>query len=201
MLRRTLLSLALVIAIPGVAAAQDEAPALPRVVLETTLGPVVIEVETVGAPVTAANFLRYVEEGRFDGTSFYRAMTVDATHGIVQGGTNNDPARVLPPIAHEPTTETGLSHLDGVVSMARHAPGTATGDLFIMVGDLPAYDAGRSYSVDPEGYAAFGRVIEGMEVVRRILAAPTSPTLGEGFMRGQMLDPVVVIVGAKRLAD
>ena len=183
--------------------AQDgSAPAplpLPRVALETSAGPIVIEVEARRAPITAANFLKYVDEGRLDGTTFYRAMNTGPGRGIVQGGVNYDPERLLPPIAHEPTTQTGLSHVDGAVSMARHAPGTATGDFFIAVGPLQSYDAGRASSVDADGFAVFGKVVEGMETVRAILGSPTSPTEGEGFMRGQMLDPRITIVSARRL--
>ncbi|MES2861903.1 MAG: peptidylprolyl isomerase [Pseudomonadota bacterium] len=178
--------------------AQDPVPALPRVQMETSAGRIVIEVEVVKAPITAANFLRYVDEHRLDGTTFYRAMKSSPTTGLVQGGVNNDPERILPPIAHEPTTVTGLSHVDGAVSMARYAPGTATGDFFVSVGPTPSYDAGRPFSVDADGFAVFGRVIQGMEIVRTILAAPTSPTEGEGFMRGQMLDPKIVITQAWR---
>ena len=186
---------------PAIAVAQDApAPALPRVQMETSAGRIIIEVETTKAPITAANFLKYVDEHRFDGTSFYRAMQAapGAPTGLVQGGTNNDPERTLPPIAHEPTTQTGLSHIDGAVSMARYAPGTATGDFFVSVGPTLSYDAGRSFSIDPDGFAVFGRVVEGMDVIRTVLAAPTSPTEGEGFMRGQMLEPRIIILQAWR---
>lgn len=196
MLRRALLVAALLLW-PAFAMAQDAAP-LPRVVMETSAGRVVIEVNDRKAPITGANFLRYVDERRLDGATFYRAMQSSPTTGLVQGGVNNDPARVLPPIAHEPTTTTGLSHIDGAVSMARYAPGTATGDFFVSVGPTPSYDAGRPFSVDADGFAVFGKVVEGMDVVRGVLTAPTSPTEGEGFMRGQMLDPRIVIVSARR---
>ncbi len=200
MIRRTLLALVACFVMVGPAMAQDAAvPTLPRVLLETSAGPIVVEVETIKAPVTAANFLRYVDEKRLDGTTFYRAMTSQPGMGLVQGGTNNDPARTLPPIAHEPTTQTGLAHIDGAVSMARYDPGTATGDFFISVGATPSYDAGRPFSIDAHGFAVFGRVVEGMQVVRTILAAPTSPTEGEGFMRGQMLEPKIEIRTARRL--
>ncbi|WP_298162800.1 peptidylprolyl isomerase [Brevundimonas sp.] len=201
MLRRALLLSALAASLATPTLAQDAAapaPALPRVQMETSAGRIVIEVETAKAPITAANFLKYVDERRFDGATFYRAMQSGPGTGLVQGGVNNDPERVLPPIAHEPTTQTGLSHLDGAVSMARYAPGTATGDFFVSVGPTLSYDAGRSFSVDPDGFAVFGRVVQGMEVVRAILAAPTSPTEGEGFMRGQMLEPRIVILQAWR---
>jgi len=201
MLRRTLLGLSVVLLWPALAVAQDVEPpvtALPRVTLETSAGRIVIEVDDRAAPITGANFLKYVDEHRFDGTTFYRAMRSAPGMGLVQGGTNNDPARILPPIAHEPTTQTGLSHVDGAVSMARYAPGSATGDFFVSVGATPSYDAGRPFSIDADGFAVFGRVVEGMDVVRGILTAPTSPTEGEGVMQGQMLDPRIAIVSARR---
>ena len=199
MIRRTFAALAALLLWPALVLAQEPTtPAPTRVQMETSAGRIVIEVETAKAPITAANFLRYVEERRFDGATFYRAMQSGPGTGLVQGGVNNDPERVLPPIAHEPTTQTGLSHIDGAVSMARYAPGTATGDFFVSVGPTLSYDAGRSFSVDPDGFAVFGRVVQGMEVIRAILASPTSPTEGEGFMRGQMLAPKIVILQAWR---
>ncbi|CAL1691665.1 Peptidyl-prolyl cis-trans isomerase A [Brevundimonas subvibrioides] len=199
MIRRAILGLAVALVWPALAMAQDAAVApLPRVALETSAGRIVIEVETLKAPITAANFLRYVDEHRLDGTTFYRAMQAGPGAGLVQGGVNNNPDRVLPPIAHEPTTQTGLSHIDGAVAMARYAPGTATGDFFVSVGPTPSYDAGWPFSVDADGFAVFGRVVEGMDIVRAILSAPTSPTEGEGFMRGQMLEPKIVITRASR---
>lgn len=202
MIRRTLAALALLLLWPTLALAQElpatAPPPLPRVVMETSAGRIVIEVNDRQAPITGGNFLRYVDEHRFDGTSFYRAVRAAPDLGLVQGGTNNDPAKVLPPIVHEPTTVTGLSHVDGAVSMARYDPGTATGDFFVSVGPSPSYDAGRPFSIDDYGFAVFGRVVEGMDVVRGILVAPTSPTEGEGFMRGQMLAPRITIVTARR---
>jgi peptidyl-prolyl cis-trans isomerase A (cyclophilin A) len=204
MIRRSLLSLVLCLAFtaPGLAAAQEAAPspAAPspvRVAIETTAGTLIVETDP-RAPITSANFLRYVDEHRFDGTSFYRGMEVAPGVGLIQGGTQNAPDRVLPPIAHESTRQTGLHHVDGALSMARFDPGSATGDFFIIVGDLTSLDAGRSAPDDP-GFAVFGHVVEGMEVVRRILAAPKSPTEGEGFMRGQMLEPRVTILSVRRV--
>ncbi|HWQ86556.1 peptidylprolyl isomerase [Brevundimonas sp.] len=178
---------------------QAAAPALAvRVILETTAGAILVETDP-RAPITSANFLRYVDEGRFDGTTFYRGMVLSPAAGLIQGGPSGASDRVLPPIAHEPTSETGLGHVDGALSMARFDPGTATGDFFIIVGDLSSLDAGKGAPGDP-GFAVFGRVIEGMNVVRQILAAPKSSTEGEGFMRGQMLDPRIGIVSARRVS-
>ena len=202
--RRSLIALAfcLAAALSTPAAAQQPAqPSIPavagiRVLLETTAGSIFVETDP-RAPITAANFLRYVDEGRFNGTDFYRGMELGAGTGVVQGGTANAPDRILPPIAHEPTSQTGLRHINGALSMARFDPGTADGDFFIIVGNLPGFDAGRAAPGDP-GFAVFGRVIEGMDVVRAILTAPKSPTEGEGFMRGQMLDPRIRILSARR---
>ena len=199
MIRRSLLALCLAAALSAPAAARDAPPApavAVRVILETSAGSILVETDP-RAPITAANFLRYVDEGRFNGTDFYRGMELGAGTGVVQGGTANAPDRILPPIAHEPTSQTGLRHVDGALSMARFDPGTADGDFFIIVGNLPGFDAGRAAPGDP-GFAVFGRVIEGLDVVRAILTAPKSPTEGEGFMRGQMLDPRIRIVSARR---
>lgn len=173
-------------------------PAPVRVALETSAGNIVIEVDPARAPVTAGNFLRYVDANRFDGIEIYRAMRTGPSGGLIQGGLR-DPARLFPPIVHEPTSQTGLSHVDGAVSMARLAPGTAAADFTIMVGPQLYLDAGPASGGDGLGYAVFGRVVDGMDVVRNILAAPTSPTEGEGVMRGQMLSPRIRIRSARRM--
>lgn len=169
------------------------------VILETTMGDITIALETERAPITAANFLRYADEDRFDGIVFYRAMPIewgDQPNGLIQGGTQWDPDRILPGIAHEPTTQTGLSHTRGAISMAMGEPGTANGDFSIMLGDQTGLDA-KPQSDNPvwrHGYAAFGYVTDGMEVVEAIHAAPIDPDKGEGWMKGQMLaDPVVIL--------
>lgn len=169
-----------------------------RVTMTTALGPIILELESERAPLTTANFLRYIDQRRLDGTTFYRAMDLGRGYGLVQGGTKNDPRRILRPVAHEPTTLTGLSHTDGTISLARAAPGTANADFFIVVGDLVSLDAQTNSSGDPDGFAAFGRVVEGMNVVRLLLAAPTSPTEGEGVMRGQMIAAPVPIESVRR---
>lgn len=173
------------------------------VVLQTALGPITIAVETQRAPVTAANFLRYVDEKRFDGTTFYRAMTIEGERqpaGLVQAGTRGDPKRVRPHIAHEPTTVTGLTHSHGALSMAMNVPGEADGDFFIVVEDQKGLDADPAAS-DPAwaaGYAVFGYVTEGMDVVAAILAAPRDPAAGDGYMKGQMLAPQIKVISARR---
>ena len=204
MYRRLFLALltTLLISAP-VARAQDTQPAepLPRVALLTSMGTIVVEVDIVRAPISAANFLAYVDQGRYDGVTFYRAMPGHNGSGLIQGGTSPFPDRALPPIAHEPTTQTGLSHVDGALSLPRFEPGTAGGDFTIMVGNMTYLDARPAADGDNLGYAVFGRVVQGMEVVRAILVAPVSATEGEGFLRGQMLEPRVTIERAWRVED
>jgi peptidyl-prolyl cis-trans isomerase A (cyclophilin A) len=189
--------IALVLVCLGAPAAAQP-PATVRVILQTSAGNITLELETARAPVTAGNFLRYVDARRLDGTSFYRAMKLRPDWGIVQAGVR-DPRLLYPAIAHEPTTQTGLSHVEGAVSMARYAPGSARADFFITVGAHPGYDANPAAAGDNLGFAVFGRVVEGMDVIRRIMESPTSPTLGEGVMRGQMLEPQVRIITARRV--
>ncbi|MEL7219265.1 MAG: peptidylprolyl isomerase, partial [Pseudomonadota bacterium] len=174
------------------------------IVLVTTLGDITVRLETERAPISAANFLRYVDEDRFDGTVFYRAMRTEwdpQPNGLIQGGTQWDPKRVLPGIVHEPTNETGLSHTRGALSMAMGEPGTANGDFSIMLQDQTGLDA-KPESDDPvwkHGYAVFGYVIEGMAVVESIHAQQVDPDAGQGWMKGQMLAEPVVITDVRRL--
>jgi len=205
MFKRFALAVTLALAAPAAAQDAPPPPASATVVLETAFGDIVLAIETERAPVTAANFLRYVDEHRFDGIVFYRAMRLDwgeQPNGLVQAGTQYDPARVLPPIAHEPTSATGVLHKAGAISMARYEPGSATGDFSIMLSDQPGLDADPS-SDDPDiraGFAAFGHVVSGMEVVRAIFDAPTDPDKGEGWMKGQMLADPVRVIRARRVA-
>ena len=188
------------------AAANSAAPVsdTARVRLETDAGNIVLELNGRAAPITTANFLAYVDQHRFDNITFYRASrTPQRTgQGFIQGGIRRNPMLGLPPIAHEPTSRTGLRHGDGTISMARLAPGSAMGDFFITAGAMPSMDAGNrrpsSGNNDTQGYAAFGRVVEGMDVVRRILAGATVENAGAGAMRGQMLERPVRIVRAVR---
>ena len=176
---------------------------LVRVALTTTLGTIVLELDSKHAPITTANYLRYVDQKRLDGTVFYRAMKLDfggpGPQGLIQGGTQYDPKRILKPIAHEPTNITGILHKAGTISMARWAPGTATCDFSILLSNMPALDANPGGTGDTAGYAAFGRVVEGMDVVTKIHASPISGTKGEGVMRGQMIEVPVKILTARRI--
>lgn len=185
--------------LPGIAAAQPAnrpTPGYTRVAIETTLGTITVAVDNRRAPRTSANFLAYVDDGRFDGVTFYRAARRKSAPelGLIQGGIDTDARRALPPIPHEPTSRTGLRHLDATLSMARpNRPDSAMGNFFITVGPTPNMDARGSYI----GYAAFGHVVAGMDVVKRILAVPTC--CGSGPMRGQMIVKPIRIVRAKRL--
>lgn len=172
------------------------------VLLTTSAGKIIVALEVERAPATAANFLRYVDQKRFDGITFYRAFTYPTApgDGLIQGGTSNDPKRILKPVAHESTSKTGLRHDNGAISMARGAPGTADGDFFIIMGSMPGLDANPSASGDNQGYAVFGHVTEGMDVVRAIAAQPKDLNKGVGVMRGQMLAAPVKILSARRIA-
>jgi peptidyl-prolyl cis-trans isomerase A (cyclophilin A) len=171
------------------------APGVVRVRLNTSAGAIVLALDARRAPKTVANFLAYVDDGRLEGTTFYRASRRKGSPGgFVQGGIGSDARRMLPPVPLEPTNVTGLKHLDGSISMAHHAdPNSATGNFSIMIGANPGLDA-RGAS---KGFAVFGRVIAGMDVVRRMLAMPTGG--GRGDMKGQMFLAPIKILSAQRL--
>ncbi|MEE8115947.1 MAG: peptidylprolyl isomerase [Gemmatimonadales bacterium] len=175
-------------------AAQAQTP--PRVLMRTDLGDIIIEVYTAQAPITAGNFLRYVDEERLDSASFYRAVTLHNQPNdsvrieVIQGGLHGHRDMVLPRIVHETTDVTGIAHLDGTLSTARAAVGTASSEFFICIGDQPELDYGGGRNADGQGFAAFGRVVEGMEVVR---------TIQSGAVRGQMLEEPVRITAVTRL--
>jgi len=186
---------------PPAATPAAPATANPSVVVTTAEGPITIELYVDKAPITAKNFLKYVDRKLFDGATFYRASKPPGykanDYGTIQGGLQNDPAKVLPPIAHESTLKTGILHRDGIVSMGRHAPGTAQADWFICVGDMSYLDADPKDPKNP-GFAAFGHVTSGMDVVQKILGLPTDPNRGEGAMKGEMLVKPVKILTARR---
>jgi peptidyl-prolyl cis-trans isomerase A (cyclophilin A) len=183
------------VALPAFAQASPDADTI-RMALDTDKGRIVLALDQAHAPVTTANFLKYVESGRFNGEGFYRALKYGGG-GLIQGGITSDARKLYPAIAHEPTNVTGLKNKAWTVAMANSGSGTARSDFFIMTTDVPAFDA----KADDVGFAAFGKVIEGQEVVKAILSAPVSPTKGEGSMKGQMLEPMVKIVKAERLGD
>ena len=166
-----------------------------QVTLRTAMGTIVLEIETERAPVTAANFLRYVEAGRLQHAAFYRSSKAAGDgKGFIQFGLRQQPDYVFPPIAHEPTTETGLSHVDGAISMVRSEPGTADADYLIIIGDQPGWDA---RGPDDPGYAVFGRVVQGMETVKTIWNQAIDPDEGDGVLKGEILADDVDVVGAE----
>ncbi|RAK53155.1 peptidylprolyl isomerase [Phenylobacterium soli] len=206
--KRTLIALLATLAAgPALAqapAAQPAAKADPFVKLHTAEGDIVVELYADKAPITVRNFLHYVDTKRMDGATFYRSSTPpgDKTfdYGILQGGVGTDPKKLYPPIAHESTAKTGLSHTDGTISMTRYAPGTATANFSICVGDQTYLDADPKDPKANPGYAAFGRVVQGMDVVKKMLAAPRDPTKGVGVMKGEMLKKPIPILTARRVA-
>lgn len=171
-------------------------PDNPRVLLRTEMGDITIEVAADKAPLTAANFLRYVDAGLYDGTVFHRAVTKASPRNqavpieVIQGG-QVDEARAFPAIPLERTGLTGLRHEDAAVSMARSGPDTATSSFFVCLGSQPELDFGGRRNADGQGFAVFGRVTSGMDVVRRIHAAPVDVR--------EQLTPPVKIISARRI--
>jgi len=167
----------------------------PRVAIDTELGTLEVALEPAKAAVTTANFLRYVDAGAYRGGVFHRVVRLDnqprdkVRIQVIQGGTGRED-KDFPPIPLERTRDTGLRHVDGAISMARGAPDSATSDFFICVGDQPELDFGGARNPDGQGFAAFGRVVKGMELVRRIQALPA---------QAQALAPPVKILAIRRL--
>ncbi|TFG78502.1 MAG: peptidylprolyl isomerase [Chrysiogenales bacterium] len=162
--------------------------------IETAAGDIIIEVYPEKAPLSAANFLRYVDSGLYNGSTFFRVLTADNQPDsefkieVIQGGDVAE-EKCFPPIAHETTKMTGFRHLDGVVSMARAAPGTASCSFFICVNVQPELDHGGRRNPDGQGFAAFGRVVTGMDVIKKIQYMEVS---------GQYLKKPVTILSIRR---
>ena len=193
-MRALLLLVLTLVATPAAAQRADRpTPGYVRVRLETALGPIVLALDARRAPVTTANFMRYVDDGRFDGVSFYRAAKNRRApqYGFIQSGIRTDARRFLDTIPHESTAKTGIKHLDMTISMARRGPpGSANGNWFITVGAMPSMD----WQKGNPGYAAFGRVVGGQATVKAILAQPTGQS-----MRGTLLLKPVYVRRAVRL--
>ncbi len=176
----------------SVGACQDKNPV---VEIETPKGKILVELYTDKAPVTAGNFLDLVKKGVYDGGDFYRTVRgVDPNNPVsiqvVQGGVaNKETKEKVAPIAHETTEQTGIKHLDGVISMARSKPGTATTEFFICVNAQPELDVRGRRNPDGQGFAAFGRVLEGMEVVRAIWSGNAE---GQRLVPPQHISKIVV---------
>lgn len=160
---------------------------LVHIALETEKGRILVALDRGRAPLSTANFLRYVEAKRFDGITFYRAMPYGAGNGLIQAGILRDARLLFPAVAHEPASKTGLKHEAGTILLANAGPGTAKSDFFITLGPIPFGD----------DFAPFGKVVEGMDVVKAVFASPTDPERGVGPMKGQMLSPAISIRTAR----
>jgi peptidyl-prolyl cis-trans isomerase A (cyclophilin A) len=171
------LRLGLALCLPALAGANAAGQALPRVVIQTALGSIEVEVDTVRARITGLNFLRYVDQGSYRGGQFHRTVRKDNQPDnpvkieVIQGGLDSTRSKAFSPINLERTRDTGLSHRDGTISMARDGPDTATSEFFICIGDQPELDFGGKRNPDGQGFAAFGKVVRGMDVVRLIQTA------------------------------
>ena len=179
--------------VAGLAPGDDGTKSI-RVRVETDLGDIVVELDA-RAPKSVANFLRYVDAKHYDGGRFHRTVTPDNQPDnkvkieVVQAGVNPDKAKDdFPPVQLERTKDTGVAHKDGTISMARDGPDTATSDFFVCVGDQPELDFGGKRNPDGQGFAAFGRVVKGMDVVKKVQQSPAD---------GQTLKPPV---GIKKLS-
>jgi peptidyl-prolyl cis-trans isomerase A (cyclophilin A) len=167
----------------------------PVVLMKTEKGDITVEIDLAQAPVTAINFLRYVDAKLYDGSTFHRTVTLENQPNdsvrieVIQGGQLPE-EKEFPPIAHETTAMTGLRHLNGAISMARAKPGSAASSFFFCINDQPELDFGGKRNPDGQGFAAFGRVVQGMDVVRAIQALPA---------QGQQLTPPVKIISVRRL--
>lgn len=204
-----------IIAVASLAAACTSAPLAEKasqksattIVMTTDYGPIEIALDMENAPVTAANFLAYVDAGAFDGAYFYRTVRDNNDNNpskidVIQGGINGDFAEtyasLFPAIPIEPTDVTGLSHIDGAVSMARFTPDSATSEFFVSIGENLNLDQGGARNPDGLGFAVFGRVTEGMTIVRKIHAAEADAPPPDPYITGQVLSEPVIIQTARR---
>lgn len=171
----------------------------PYVSLVTDLGTIVVRLENKRAPISAGNFLRYVDAKRMDGFKFYRSTkSWGPANQLIQAGNRGDARKNFPPIAHEPTNASGLTNCKGALSMARLNPGDATSDFFLLLSDIKGFDSDAAGG-DGAGFAVFGELVSGADVAARIFNGPISPTAGDGVMKGQMLEPQVTIKTARRV--
>lgn len=185
----------------GCVSASDDS--LPVVVLTTELGDIVVEVYTERAPHSAGSFLDFVDAGLYEGATFYRTVMPENDKGsppisVIQGGLEDD-STAMPPVPHETTEDSGVLHMDGVISLARAAPGEANAAaFFICIGEQPGLDYGGKRNPDGLGFAAFGKVIAGMDVVHAIHKRDAMGPSDSDYTKGQMLTEPVVINAAAR---
>ena len=164
----------------------------PHILIETSYGDIEVELFPDKAPKTVAAFLSYVDSGYYTNSSFYRVLNTEDmggnNHGLIQGGIwHTNPQLKLPGIVHESTKQTGLSHTSGTLSLARTTPGSANTEFFICVGDKPEFDYGSGGNGDGQGFAAFGTVFKGMDIVRKIQALPAT---SESFTEKISIDKI-----------
>lgn len=200
LIRKTLTLVCAVLAISQTALAQ---PDTVNVLISTNLGEIEVMLNVKQAPITATNFLNMADGGHFDGGSFYRTVTHENDNGspkiqVIQGGRNYAP-NPFAPIAHESTDQTGILHTDGVISMARFEVGTAGTEFFICIGDQPGLDHGQPRNDDGQGFAAFGKVVRGMDVVRAINSGATQSASDSEYTVGQILAEPVIIESVTRI--
>jgi len=174
-----------------------------RVTMATTQGDIEIDLYLGKAPISAGNFLWLVDGARLDGSRFYRVVTYENDNGnprieVIQGGFGDEGESPFDPIDHETTEQTGILHKDGVISMARGDVGTATSEFFICLGDQPGLDYGNRRNPDMQGFAAFGQVVSGMDVVKRINQSPADAPSESDYTKGQILEEPVEIVSVRR---
>ncbi|GAC18523.1 peptidylprolyl isomerase [Paraglaciecola arctica] len=168
-----------------------------QAIISTDLGNIEIELYSEQAPVSVSNFIRYIEAGAFNNGRFYRVVRLDNDNGspkieVIQGGANTE-FKDFAAIPLETTKQTGIAHLDGVLSMARGAPDTATSEFFICIGAQPSLDFGGLRNPDGQGFAAFGRVTKGMHIVRKIHLIRDALEVEDSYVKGQMLAQPVTI--------
>ena len=186
-------------------ACADKSPQSIHLTMQTSLGAVELELYPEKAPLSVANFVRLADGGHLDGATFYRTVSPQNDNGspvisVIQGGIG-DAESPFAPIAHETTLQTGLPHLDGSLSMARSEVGTASTEFFICIGAQPALDFAGTRNADGEGFAVFGQVVSGMDVVHAIHQSPADAPTDVEYFQNQLINEPVVIESIKRSAQ
>lgn len=184
---------------------QQKTHSVQQAVISTSLGKIEIELYAEQAPLTVANFIRYIESGAFNNGRFYRVVRLDNDNGspkieVIQGGANLE-FKEFAAIPLETTQQTGIKHLDGVLSMARGAPDTATSEFFICIGAQASLDFGGKRNPDGQGFAAFGRVTKGMDIIKKIHQIRDAIEVEDDYVQGQMLAKPVVITNIQLIKN
>ncbi|MCD4832649.1 MAG: peptidylprolyl isomerase [Bacteroidales bacterium] len=168
-----------------------------KIEIKTELGSIIAELYSDKAPVTCANFIKYIDQNKLEGANFYRVVRMDNQPNneikieVIQGGLGFDVEESpFPPIRHETTKETGVLHKGGTLSMARAEPGTASSEFFICIGDQPELDYGGKRNSDGQGFAAFGEIIKGMDIVREIQNMPDE---GQLLLKSVRIDSIEIL--------